>query len=133
MCHAWVYPGIPLQSLAILSVPNSKPPQLVLSLILSQVKTLMRQKSLQPSEVTSGLDMFGFSTWKVVASTQATVSGVPSGATFNTITSKPAVPTVTTDTSPTGSQSAGSDRIVVSSFCLIIALLAMCLLLSPFI
>jgi hypothetical protein len=133
MCHAWVNLGIPLQSLAILSVPNFKQPQLVLSLILSQVKTLMRLKSLQPSELTSALDIFGFNTWEIVGSTQATAPGASGVPTFNTITSKPVVPIVTTGAAPTGSQSAGSDRIVVSSFCLIITLLAVRLLLSPFI
>jgi hypothetical protein len=123
MCHATVFLGILLQSLAILSVPNSKPLSLVFSLILSQIETLMRQKSLQPSEITSALDIFGFSTWEIVGITQATAS-VPAGATFNTITSKPIIPAVTTGTFPTGSQSAGSDKIVFSSFFLIISLLA---------
>lgn len=134
MCHARVNLGIPMQSLAILFVPDFKTRQLVLSLILQQVRMLMRQKkSLQPSELTSALDMFGFSTWEIVGSTQATTSGASGDSTFNTITSKPVVPIVTTGSSPTGSQNAGSDRIIVSSFSLIIALLVVSLLLSPFI
>lgn len=83
-------------------------------------------ESLQASEVSSALASFGFTTWTPAAA-EASASLV-----LNTITSKPPIPISMAGTTPTSSQSAGSDKLVVSRLFLLISLLPVSLLLTAF-
>ena len=82
--------------------------------------------------LTSALGIWGLDTW-LAPSTQSTLPEPSGGSIFNTITSKPSIPTLATSASPAVPQSSGSDRVVVSGFRLFIPILAISLLFRPFI